>query len=100
MDRTIDATRARQIFGTLLDEVFYRKDRITIARKGKALAKLIPIDEKERDEIPSSNEIQKRETLLQDLHSLPTISMDEDPTDVLRRLRSQKRLKAGQSYGE
>ncbi len=55
MDRTIDATKARQIFGTLLDEVFYKKERIIIARKGKAMAKLIPIDEKGNGDILTSD---------------------------------------------
>ena len=42
MQRTIDVTTARRQFGTLLDEVFYKGDVITIERKGKPLARLVP----------------------------------------------------------
>ena len=42
MQRTIDVTTARRQFGTLLDEVFYKGDVITIERKGKPIARLVP----------------------------------------------------------
>ena len=37
MQRTVDVTTARRQFGTLLDEVFYKADVITIERKGTPL---------------------------------------------------------------
>ena len=43
MQRTVDVTTARRQFGTLLDEVFYKGDVITIERKGKPLAWFLQI---------------------------------------------------------
>lgn len=42
MERVIDVTTARRQLGTLLDEVFYKGEIITIERKGKPLAQIIP----------------------------------------------------------
>jgi prevent-host-death family protein len=93
MQRTIDVTTARRQFGTLLDEVFYRGDVITIERKGKPLARLIPATTESHNQaqVPLDSE---RQHLLDQLHSLPTLSMNEDPTEVLRQIRSQRRLRA------
>ena len=44
MERIIDVTAARRQFGTLLDEVFHRRDIVTIERKGKPLAKIVPLE--------------------------------------------------------
>jgi prevent-host-death family protein len=93
MQRIIDVTTARRQFGTLLDEVFYKGDVITIERKGKPLARLVPAttESHHQAQAPLDSE---RQRLLDQLHSLPTLSMDEDPTEVLRRNRSQRRLRA------
>ncbi len=45
MERIIDVATARRLFGTILDEVFYKGDIITIERKGKPLAQIIPFKE-------------------------------------------------------
>jgi prevent-host-death family protein len=93
MQRTIDVTTARRQFGTLLDEVFYKGDIITIERKGKPLARLVPantdISYRELTHLNS-----ERQHLLDRLHSLPSLSMNEEPTEVLRRIRAQRRIKA------
>jgi antitoxin (DNA-binding transcriptional repressor) of toxin-antitoxin stability system len=89
MQRTLDATTVRRQFGTLLDEVFYKGDIITIERKGKPLALLVPVNA----DIPNHAQIllcSKRQRLLDELHSLPILSMNEDPTTILRQIRSQK----------
>lgn len=55
MERVVDVTVARRQFGTLLDEVFHKNDIITIQRKGKSLAKIIPLEgEKTQEHISSS----------------------------------------------
>ena len=41
MQRTVDVTTARRQFGTLLDEVFYKGDVITIEGKGKPQSNFI-----------------------------------------------------------
>ena len=93
MQRTVDITTARRQFGTLLDEVFYKGDVITIERKGKPLACLVPANSGNhyQAQAPLDSE---RQSLLDRLHSLPSLSMNEDPTDVLRQIRSQKRIRA------
>jgi len=97
MQRTMDVTTARRQFGTLLDEVFYKGDVITIERKGKPLARLVPAN----TESPSQAQApldSERQRLLDGLHSLPTLSMNEDPTKVLRQIRSQRRIQAIKNY--
>jgi prevent-host-death family protein len=93
MQRIIDVTTARRQFGTLLDEVFYKGDVITIERKGKPLARLVPATTESHHQAQAPL-YAERQRLLDQLHSLPTLSMDEDPTEVLRRNRSQRRLRA------
>lgn len=100
MQRTVDVTMARRQFGTLLDEVFYRGDIITIERKGKPMAQLIPVENDRFQETQHSDLSPDRRRLLEELHSLPIISTDEDPTEVLRNLRKQKRVQTSIEYGK
>jgi prevent-host-death family protein len=100
MQKTVDVTMARRQFGTLLDEVFYRGDIITIERKGKPLAQLIPVENDRCQETQHSDLSPGRRRLLKELRSLPIISIDEDPTEVLRNLRKQKRVQASIKYGK
>ena len=93
MQRTVDVTTARRQFGTLLDEVFYKGDVITIERKGKPLARLVPANTESPDQVKAPLD-SERQRLLDKLDSLPTLSMNEDPTEVLRQIRSQRRIQA------
>ena len=43
MEKIVDATIARRQFGTLLDDVYYKGESIIIEKKGKALAKIVPL---------------------------------------------------------
>ena len=97
MQRTIDVTTARRQFGKLLDEVFYKGDIITIERKGKPLARLVPASNANANQVQSTVD-SERQRLLDQLHSLPTLSMDEDPTEVLRQIRSQKRMRTVKNH--
>lgn len=97
MERIIDVTTARRQFGTLLDEVFHKGDTVTISRKGKPLARIVPIEDahSQTEQISSRQRI-----LLEKLHSLPSLAIDQDPVAVLRNMREQKRIRAGKKYGE
>ena len=97
MRRTVDVTTARRQFGTLLDEVIYKGDIITIERKGKPLACLVPASSESRYQTQAPLD-PERQRLLDQLDSLPTLSMNEDPTEVLRRIRSQKRIRAMKNH--
>lgn len=97
MQRTVDVTSARRQFGTLLDEVFYKGDIITIERKGKPLARLVPVNTE--SPYPAQAHLDsERQRLLDQLHSLPTLSMNEEPTEVLRQIRSKRRIQAIKNY--
>ena len=100
MERTIDVTSARRKFGTLLDEVFHKGDVVTIERKGKPLAKIIPIEEGNYEENQSSEISPQQRALLDELNSLPAITIDQDPVAILRALRKQKRIQASVKYGK
>ena len=41
--RTINAMKARQNFGQLIEEVYYRGDQFIIERAGKPMAAVVPI---------------------------------------------------------
>ncbi|MFV1977635.1 MAG: type II toxin-antitoxin system Phd/YefM family antitoxin [Candidatus Scalindua sp.] len=99
MKRIIDVTTARRQFGTLLDEVFYKKDVIIIERKGKPLAQIIPFEDTNSQDAQSPLFPGQKE-LLAELHSLPAISIDKDPTTILRNIRKQKRVQANIKYGK
>jgi prevent-host-death family protein len=46
--RKINALKARQTLGTLLEEVFYREEQFIIERAGKPMAALVPISQLEQ----------------------------------------------------
>ncbi|WP_035241072.1 type II toxin-antitoxin system Phd/YefM family antitoxin [Desulfobacter vibrioformis] len=94
MEKIIDVTVARRQLGTLLDEVFHKGDVFTIKRKGKALARIVPLDTALHHKEKESLSLKQKE-LLKELNSLPVIGMDKDPVEVLRSIRQQKRIEAG-----
>ncbi len=100
MKRVIDVTAARRQFGTLLDEVFHKGDVVTIERKGKPLAKIVPLEEKINLAGEKSSITLKQKALLDELNSLPQIGIEQDPMKILRSMRRQKRIKANTEYGE
>jgi prevent-host-death family protein len=98
MQRKVDVTTARRQFGTLLDEVFYKGDVITIERKGKPLACLVPANSSSHY-LAQTHFDSDRQRLLDQLDSLPALSMNEDPTEILRQIRSQRRIRAMKNNG-
>ncbi len=99
MEKVVDATVARRQLGTLLDEVYYKGESIIIERKGKALAKIVPL---EKTEEGSENNFltPTQKNLLNDLNSLPAIEIHKEPTDILRKLRKRKARSARTRYGK
>jgi prevent-host-death family protein len=96
MERVIDVTAVRRQLGTLLDEVFHKGDAVTVVRKGKPMARIVPLEQ------PSPQEGQisaQQKALLDELDSLPALAMDYEPTELLRTMRKQKRKQAGKEYG-
>lgn len=100
MERIIDVTAARRQFGTLLDEVFHRGDVVTIERKGKPLAKIVPLGEQFNRVEGVDSVTPKQKMMLDELNSLPRIGIEQDPTKILRSMRKQKRIKANIECGE
>jgi antitoxin (DNA-binding transcriptional repressor) of toxin-antitoxin stability system len=100
MERTIDVTAARRQFGTLLDEVFHKKDIITIQRKGKSLAKIIPLESENHKNNNFVAITPRQKSLLEEMTGLPVIQATSDPTNILRSIREEKRIKANVKYGE
>lgn len=100
MERIIDVTAARRQFGTLLDEVFHKGDVVTIERKGKPLAKIVPLEGRGSRVGGTNSVTPKQRMMLDELNSLPRIGVEQDPTEVLRSMRKQKKIKATIEYGE
>jgi len=42
---------------------------------------------------------EQQRALLDELDSLPALAMDDEPTELLRTMRKQKRKQAGKEYG-
>ena len=99
MERVMDVTTARRQFGTLLDEVFHKKDVVVIQRKGKSLAKIIPLENLENPDSQHPHISSQQQALLDELKGLPTISMKDDPVTVLRAMRKKKRIQSKDQYG-
>jgi antitoxin (DNA-binding transcriptional repressor) of toxin-antitoxin stability system len=97
MEKVVDVTVARRQFGTLLDEVFHKGDIFTIRRKGKALARIVPLDASVHQEGKKSVSSQQK-ALLKELNSLPNIGIDKDPVEILISMREQKRIRAASQY--
>ena len=87
MTRTIDATVARRQLGTLLDEVYHKGDSIIISRKGKPLAKIVPVENKN-----TLTALQKE--LLLELNGLPVYEIEKEPVALLREIRREKAKRA------
>ncbi len=100
MERIIDVTAARRQFGTLLDEVFHKKDIITIQRKGKSLAKIIPLENENHKDNNIVAITPRQKSLFEEMSGLPVIQTTSDPTNILRSMREEKRMKANVKYGK
>ena len=100
MERIIDVTAARRQFGTLLDEVFHKKDIVTIQRKGKSLAKIIPIESENHNDNNVVAITPRQKSLVKEMLGLPVIQATSDPTSILRSMREEKRMKANIKYGK
>ncbi len=98
MEKIVDATLARRQLGTILDEVYYKGASIIIERKGKPLAKIVPIDSFEGRDEPLLSKVQKE--LLEELESLPTAEIEEEPADILRKIRRKRASMARKYYGK
>ena len=97
MEKVIDATIARRRLGTLLDEVYYKGESIIIERKGKKLAKIVPLNYPEKSNNKLLTPIQKK--ILDEFNSLPILEIEEEPTDLLRRMRKKRAAKSKAQYG-
>ena len=96
MEKVVDATLARRQLGTILDEVYYKGESIIIERKGKPLAKIVPLNTFEADrEGPVTR---RQQDLIAELNSLPVFEMKEEPTDILRKLRQDRAARAKGQY--
>ena len=98
MERVIDVTSARRQLGTLLDEVFYKKEIITIQRKGKSLAKIIPLESDYSEDKNNTSVTPEQRSLLEEMAGLPVISIISNPTNILRSLREEKGLNLNMKY--
>ncbi|MEA1910657.1 MAG: type II toxin-antitoxin system prevent-host-death family antitoxin [Spirochaetota bacterium] len=100
MEKIIDVTAARRQFGTLLDEVFYKKESIIIQRKGKSLAKIIPLEIINSQDNKNTTISLKQRALLEEMEGLPVILSTENPTSILRSIREENRIKTNKKYAK
>lgn len=100
MHKTIDALQARKQLGGILDEVYYSKEPITIERKGKAMAALVPIEFLEQsDQQVKEQRKALKNSILDKIHDLPSVKGTQDPVDMLKNLRNQRTEKLLKKYG-
>lgn len=99
MERVLDVTMARRKLGTLLDEVYHRGDVVTIERKGKPLAKIVPMETSTTYVTGRRLSKEEQARLLTRLNNLPVVDLGEDPVKLLRRMRDAKERAARDEYG-
>jgi len=90
MFKTVNAIKARQNLGELLEEVFYKNDHFLITRKDKAMAVMISVEDYERF-------LKQREEDFSILDELRAVHSKKTPQDVeqdvaaaIKRVRSRK----------
>lgn len=89
MFKTVNAIKARQSLGELLEEVFYKNDHFLITRKDKAMAVMIPVEDYERF-------LKQREEDFSILDELRAVSskklrgVEQDVAAAIKRARSRK----------
>ena len=100
MYNTIDALQARKQLGSILDEVFYSKKPITIERKGKAMAVLVPIEflEQLKQQVEKQRKALKN-SIVDKICDLPSVKTTQNPVEILRNVREQRTEKLLMKYG-
>ena len=89
MFKTVNAIKARQNLGELLEEVFYKNDHFLITRKDKAMAVMISVEDYKRF-------LKQREedfSILDELHAVTSKKLQDVEQDVavaIKRARSRK----------
>ena len=91
MFKTVNAIKARQSLGELLEEVFYKNDHFLITRKDKAMAVMISVEDYKRF-------LQQREEDFSTLDELRAVSSKKTPQEdveqdvavAIKRARSRK----------
>ena len=89
MFKTVNAIKARQNLGELLEEVFYKNDHFLITRKDKAMAVMISVEDYERF-------LKQREedfSILDELRAVTPKKLQDVEQDVaaaIKRVRSRK----------
>lgn len=86
MIRTITITDAKASLSELISQVFYKKEKIYISKKGKNVAAIIPIEEMEQD---------KKEGLICAKEALSGIEDSEidDMVDMIYEERSKEKTR-------
>jgi len=89
MEIEVSAMKARQNLGQLLEEVFYRGDRIIIKRAKKPMAVLIPIQDYTRLEERRKSLLASYEEIWELNQNIPPSETDADIERAIREVRSE-----------
>lgn len=89
MEIEVSAMKARQNLGQLLEEVFYRGDRIIIKRAKKPMAVLIPIQDYTRLEERRKSLLSSYKEIWELNQNIPPSETDADIERAIREVRSE-----------
>lgn len=89
MEIEISAMKARQNLGQLLEEVFYRGDRIIIKRAKKPMGVLIPIQDYTRLEQRRKSLLSSYKEIWELNQNIPPSETDTDIENAIREVRSK-----------
>jgi len=93
MGKTISAMKARQNFGQLLEETFYRGEKFVIKRGNKPMAVLIPINEYEQFKRQRNEDFGIYDEIWELNRDIPTREVERDVQEAIDEVRAQKRVK-------
>jgi prevent-host-death family protein len=96
MEKTIGSATARRKFGQLLEEVYYKGDKIVVERRGRPMAVLVPLELYE-------NWQQQREQFFTLIEKARERNKEVDPEELekeietaIRAVREEKNVQQGE----
>lgn len=91
MLRTVNALKARQNFGEMLEEVFYKNYHFLIKRRDKPMAVIVPISEYERWQRQREEDLSILDEIRERNKGFSHEEVERDVAQAVKEVREEKR---------